>query len=168
MEPAKTAPPPSGRVTVPTGVAAFPKEMTVLAPPRSALERAFNLVHYTTMPRGGHFAAWEQPVLIRRRRPQILHITGGEPSCGSAGLGEKKERKEKKNQEEEKEKKRGKKKGEKKGREKEEKGGEKKKGKKRGGRKERKEEGGKGEEREEGYCTLQLKFAASFVLPDPL
>ena len=51
-------------MTVPTGVAAFPKEMTVLAPPRSALERAFNLVHYTVMPRGGHFAAWEQPVLF--------------------------------------------------------------------------------------------------------
>ena len=57
-------PAPTGRVTVPTGVAAFPKEMTVLAPPRSALERAFNLVHYTTMPKGGHFAAWEQPTLF--------------------------------------------------------------------------------------------------------
>jgi pimeloyl-ACP methyl ester carboxylesterase len=61
---AEDGPAPTGRVTVPTGVAAFPKEMTVLAPPRSALERAFNLVHYTTMPRGGHFAAWEQPVLF--------------------------------------------------------------------------------------------------------
>jgi microsomal epoxide hydrolase len=54
----------TGRVTVPTGFAAFPKEMTVLAPPRSALERGFNLVHYTKMPRGGHFAALEQPVLF--------------------------------------------------------------------------------------------------------
>jgi microsomal epoxide hydrolase len=54
----------TGRVTVPTGFAAFPKEMTVLAPPRSALERGFNLVHYTKMPRGGHFAAWEQPALF--------------------------------------------------------------------------------------------------------
>ncbi|HTG74891.1 MAG TPA: epoxide hydrolase [Terriglobia bacterium] len=54
----------TGPVTVPTGVAAFPREMIVLAPPRSAIERSFNLVHYTKMPRGGHFAALEQPGLF--------------------------------------------------------------------------------------------------------
>lgn len=54
----------AGRVTVPTAFAAFPKEMTVLAPPRSVLERGFNLVRYTKMPRGGHFAALEQPALF--------------------------------------------------------------------------------------------------------
>ncbi len=57
-------PGPTGRVTVPTAFAAFPKEMTVLAPPRSALERGFNLVRYTKMARGGHFAALEQPALF--------------------------------------------------------------------------------------------------------
>jgi microsomal epoxide hydrolase len=35
------------KINVPTGYAAFPREMTSLAPPRSALERSFNLVHYT-------------------------------------------------------------------------------------------------------------------------
>ena len=52
------------RVTVPTGYAAFPKEMVALAPPRSALERDFNLVHYSNMARGGHFACLEQPELF--------------------------------------------------------------------------------------------------------
>ena len=56
--------PPRTRVNVPTGYAAFPHEMTNLAPPRAALERGFNLVRYTTMPRGGHFAAFEQPKLF--------------------------------------------------------------------------------------------------------
>jgi len=50
-----------GRVAVPTGFASSPHEITLLNPPRSALERNFNLVHYTKMSRGGHFAFWEQP-----------------------------------------------------------------------------------------------------------
>jgi microsomal epoxide hydrolase len=62
----------TGRVTVPTGVAAFPREMIVLAPPRSAIERNFNLVHYTPMPRGGHFAALEQPGLFVEDRAPVL------------------------------------------------------------------------------------------------
>jgi pimeloyl-ACP methyl ester carboxylesterase len=52
------------RIMTPTGFAAFPKEMTALEPPRSLLERDFNLVHYTKMPRGGHFACFEQPKLF--------------------------------------------------------------------------------------------------------
>ncbi len=56
--------PPRGKVMTPTGFAAFPKEMTMLGPPRSALERDFNLIQYTKMPHGGHFAAFEQPKLF--------------------------------------------------------------------------------------------------------
>jgi pimeloyl-ACP methyl ester carboxylesterase len=52
---------PGARITVPTGFAAFPKEMPPLLPPRRFLEQDFNLVHYTQMPRGGHFACLEQP-----------------------------------------------------------------------------------------------------------
>ena len=33
---------------MPTGFASFPAEMPLLNPPRSVLERGFNLVHYTT------------------------------------------------------------------------------------------------------------------------
>ena len=54
----------SGLKTVPFGYASFPAEMTLLNPPRSLLERSFRLVHYTKMPRGGHFAALEQPQLL--------------------------------------------------------------------------------------------------------
>jgi pimeloyl-ACP methyl ester carboxylesterase len=50
-----------GKVMVPTGFASSPHEMTVLNPPESVVARNFNLVHYTKMQRGGHFAFWEQP-----------------------------------------------------------------------------------------------------------
>jgi pimeloyl-ACP methyl ester carboxylesterase len=55
---------PRGRIGVPTGFAGFPKEMPIFLPPRRFLERDFNLVHYTQMPRGGHFACLEQPQLF--------------------------------------------------------------------------------------------------------
>ena len=51
-----------GRVELPTGVAAFPKE--ILRTPRRWCETAYNITHWTTMPRGGHFAAFEQPDLF--------------------------------------------------------------------------------------------------------
>ena len=47
---------------VPVGVALFPKEIRV--PPRKWVERRYNLVHWTEMPRGGHFAALEEPELF--------------------------------------------------------------------------------------------------------
>ena len=50
-----------GRVELPTGVASFPKE--ILRTPRSWCDAAYNITHWTTMPRGGHFAAFEQPEL---------------------------------------------------------------------------------------------------------
>jgi pimeloyl-ACP methyl ester carboxylesterase len=46
----------------PVGVALFPKELNV--PPRKWVERSYNLVHFTEMPRGGHFAALESPDLL--------------------------------------------------------------------------------------------------------
>ncbi len=53
-----------GRVNVPTGFAAFPHEMVNLAPPKSALERDFNLTRFTKMAKGGHFGCFEQPKLF--------------------------------------------------------------------------------------------------------
>ena len=48
------------RIEVPTGYCQFPRE--ILRPPREAAERQFtNIRRWTEMPRGGHFAAWEQP-----------------------------------------------------------------------------------------------------------
>ena len=47
---------------VPTACADFPKE--IIAASRSSLESRYNLVRLTEMPKGGHFAAFEQPELF--------------------------------------------------------------------------------------------------------
>jgi pimeloyl-ACP methyl ester carboxylesterase len=49
-------------VPVPTGVARYPKE--VVRFPRAWVEARYNLTQWTVMPRGGHFAAMEQPELF--------------------------------------------------------------------------------------------------------
>jgi pimeloyl-ACP methyl ester carboxylesterase len=49
-----------GAITVPTAYCEFPRE--ILRPPRDAAERVFkNIRRWSVMPRGGHFAALEQP-----------------------------------------------------------------------------------------------------------
>ena len=50
------------RVELPTGVAHFPGE--VLGAVRAWCEPVYNITHWSTMPRGGHFAAFEQPELF--------------------------------------------------------------------------------------------------------
>jgi pimeloyl-ACP methyl ester carboxylesterase len=47
---------------VPTGVAIFPKD--IVPAPRVFGERFFNVRRWTEMPRGGHFAAMEEPELL--------------------------------------------------------------------------------------------------------
>lgn len=52
-------------VRVPTGVAVFPKE--IVTPVRRWMESNFtNIQHWSEMPKGGHFAAFEQPELFVR------------------------------------------------------------------------------------------------------
>jgi len=51
------------RVEVPTAAALFPAEL-LSWPPRSYVERIYNIQQWTEMPRGGHFAALEQPDLL--------------------------------------------------------------------------------------------------------
>ncbi len=52
--------PSGGTVDVPTGYCAFPKE--IIRPPRSVAQQMYtNIQRWTVMPRGGHFAAMEQP-----------------------------------------------------------------------------------------------------------
>ena len=53
---------PDERVEVPTGVAAFPAEIS--RPPREWGERSYNLQSWTPMPSGGHFAALEEPQIL--------------------------------------------------------------------------------------------------------
>jgi len=50
---------------VPAAVALFPKEYLEWAP-RSYVERIYNIQRWTEMPKGGHFAALEQPDLLVR------------------------------------------------------------------------------------------------------
>lgn len=54
---------PGERVTVPTGVAAFP-DPVFPPPPRSYAAKTYHIVHWNDMPAGGHFAALEQPDLF--------------------------------------------------------------------------------------------------------
>jgi pimeloyl-ACP methyl ester carboxylesterase len=50
-------------VSIPVAVSAFPDELYTA--PRSWAERAYpKLVHYNRLPKGGHFAAWEQPAIF--------------------------------------------------------------------------------------------------------
>ena len=51
------------KITVPTAVAIFPAEMSEW-PPRSYVERIFNIKQWSEMPGGGHFAALEKPDLL--------------------------------------------------------------------------------------------------------
>jgi hypothetical protein len=47
-------------VKLPVAVSVFPDEL--YEAPKSWTEKAYpNLIHYNTLPKGGHFAAWEQP-----------------------------------------------------------------------------------------------------------
>lgn len=49
------------RCEIPTGFARFPLDGVQPSPPRSQVERLYNLVHWSEQPSGGHFAAMEQP-----------------------------------------------------------------------------------------------------------
>ena len=50
-------------IQIPVAVSAFPDE--IYTAPQSWAEKAYpKLIHYAKMPKGGHFAAWEQPALF--------------------------------------------------------------------------------------------------------
>jgi pimeloyl-ACP methyl ester carboxylesterase len=49
-------------ITVPCAVALFPRDLE--HPPREFAERSYNVQRWTEMPRGGHFAALEEPQLV--------------------------------------------------------------------------------------------------------
>lgn len=51
-----------GRVNVPTAIAVFPGE--IVFSPRKWVEARYNVAQWTEMPRGGHFAAMEEPELF--------------------------------------------------------------------------------------------------------
>ena len=55
------------RVTVPSGYARFGG-----SPPRDLVEPHYNIVHYTEPPRGGHFAALEEPEIFGNEVAQFF------------------------------------------------------------------------------------------------
>jgi pimeloyl-ACP methyl ester carboxylesterase len=58
--------PPDARVDVPAGFAVFADSYRAgtVRPPRAMAEHQFNVTRWTEMPRGGHFAALEEPELL--------------------------------------------------------------------------------------------------------
>ena len=52
----------SSKVQIPAAFALFPRDIS--QPPREWAQRFFNVQRWTEMPRGGHFAAMEEPELL--------------------------------------------------------------------------------------------------------
>ena len=71
--------PDGGRVQVPVGIANFPNEFIPL-PPRGYVEKSYNVVHWTDMPHGGHFAAMEQPQLFTKDLRTFIQVLSDLPS----------------------------------------------------------------------------------------
>jgi pimeloyl-ACP methyl ester carboxylesterase len=72
-----------GSTDVPAAFAMFPKDIS--DPPREWAGRFFNVQRWTEMPRGGHFAAMEEPELLVddiRRFFRPLRRAGGNSSTG--------------------------------------------------------------------------------------
>jgi pimeloyl-ACP methyl ester carboxylesterase len=55
---------PGQHIEVPAGFARFPKDIPGIDPPRELAERHLRIERWTQMPRGGHFAALEEPELL--------------------------------------------------------------------------------------------------------
>lgn len=62
--------PAGARVEKPVGVANFPGELAQF--PRSTVAKSYNVVRWTDMPRGGHFAAMEQPALFAQELREFV------------------------------------------------------------------------------------------------
>jgi len=64
-----------GRVAVPTGVAVYPAE--IFRCPRAWAERRLPILHWYEAPRGGHFAAMEQPELFANDLRRFRAVVDG-------------------------------------------------------------------------------------------
>lgn len=64
------------RIHVPAGVAAFP-DPVFLPTPRSLAEKTYNIVHWSEMSSGGHFAALEQPDLMLADLRAFISLVAG-------------------------------------------------------------------------------------------
>jgi len=71
---------PGERIRVPMGFARFPLEAP--SPPRRWVERGYDVRRWTEMPRGGHFAAWEEPELLAQDIREFFRPLRGVPLRG--------------------------------------------------------------------------------------
>ncbi len=75
---------PTTRLNVPTAFARFPDEPW--SAPRDVIERSYRLVRWTEMPRGGHFAALEEPDLFVRDVTDFFATLGESFSGSDSGV----------------------------------------------------------------------------------
>jgi microsomal epoxide hydrolase len=62
-------------VGVPMGYAEFPRE--ILRPPRSVAEKTYTAIRrWSVMPKGGHFAALEQPEVLASEMREFFRTVG--------------------------------------------------------------------------------------------
>ena len=62
-----------GYINTPTSISKYPGDMPVTRPPLETVRRGCNIVRFTDMPRGGHFAAMEQPDLFVQDLREVFH-----------------------------------------------------------------------------------------------
>lgn len=53
-----------GYISVPTSISIFPKDLPLSKPPLETVKRMYNVFSFSHMPKGGHFAAMEQPKIF--------------------------------------------------------------------------------------------------------
>jgi pimeloyl-ACP methyl ester carboxylesterase len=62
-----------GYINTPTAIAKYPKDLVMTRPPLETAKRGYNIVRFEDMPKGGHFAAMEQPLLFAKDVREAFH-----------------------------------------------------------------------------------------------
>lgn len=68
--------PAGARIEKPCGIASFPGDDIYAFAPRAQVERSLNVVHWTDMAEGGHFAALEKPKLFVDDLLKFIAVSG--------------------------------------------------------------------------------------------
>ena len=76
---------PGQHIEVPAGFARFPKDIPGIDPPRELAERHLRIARWTQMPRGGHFAALEEPALLAEDMRAFFHDLKEKTILGTGG-----------------------------------------------------------------------------------
>jgi pimeloyl-ACP methyl ester carboxylesterase len=74
-----------GSSKVPAAFALFPKDIS--QPPRECAQRFFNVQRWTQMPRGGHFAALEEPAKLAEDIREWFRQSRQDPATPDDALG---------------------------------------------------------------------------------